>query len=200
MPDPTLEEACKCLGVTPEDGPTRVERAYQRLKALYAGEALATYALFDAGERQAWLDRIEDAYRRITEERRLRGGRVGEPDRKTSEEGQGRPAPVVSLYPLRRPEFPPAEPAVDVDPRESPGQFLKISRERAGIPLREVASRLKVSVMQLEQIEAERFDQLPAVVFLQGFLGQYAAAIGLRDPGEIKRLYLEKFREAGKGS
>jgi flagellar biosynthesis protein FlhG len=196
MSDQTLAAAFKCLGVLPGDGPIQVERAYLRLKNLYTEDALATYSLFETGERQARLERIEEAYREITENRSGRQEPIEEKFRTISEEILSRPANLVLPRPELATATPPVGPPVLADPRDSPGRFLKESREQAGISLQEVAARLKLRVRQLEQIEAEQFDLLPPAVYLQGFVGQYAKVIGLREPGEIVRLYLERFRAA----
>ena len=47
------------------------------------------------------------------------------------------------------------------------------------ISLREIAERTKISLRYLEALEEDRFDLLPAPVFAQGFLREYARYVGL---------------------
>ena len=90
---------------------------------------------------------------------------------------------------------PPAAAPEDPDLADSPGLLLRRSREQAGISLKEIAQRTKIGTLKLEYIEAERFEYLPAPVYLRGFVTQYAQLIGLPDPEAISRCYLEKYRQ-----
>ncbi|RXZ45140.1 helix-turn-helix domain-containing protein [Crenobacter cavernae] len=57
---------------------------------------------------------------------------------------------------------------------ESVGARLKAARESRGLSLGEVADRLKLSLKQLEAIEADRFEALPGATFVRGFVRNYA--------------------------
>lgn len=63
--------------------------------------------------------------------------------------------------------------------RDSVGAALKAAREAAGLSLGEVADRLKLSLKQLEAIEADRFEALPGAAFVRGFVRNYARFLGL---------------------
>jgi curved DNA-binding protein CbpA len=173
----SLDSEFRHLGVSPEARFSEVERSYRWLRELYSPDSLATYSLFNDEERQARLDRVEEAYRKISNRMSRRVSPL--------------PAPVND--PDSGPDSGPLP-----DRAESPGPFLKRSREKAGLSLREIAERTKISPMKLECLEAERFDLLPASVYLRGFVFEYARTLGLPDPKDIAGLYLEKYRKETK--
>jgi hypothetical protein len=169
----SLDNEFRHLGVSPEARLSEVERAYRWMRELYSPDSLATYSLFDEGERQDRLERVEEAFRKIS----LRMSRRVSP----------LPAPGSA------PESGPLP-----DRAESPGLFLKRSREKAGLSLREITDRTKISPMKLECLEAEKFDRLPAPVYLRGFVIEYARTLGMPDPQDIAGLYLDKYRRETK--
>ena len=61
----------------------------------------------------------------------------------------------------------------------------------AGRAPREIAAESKVGGAHLEYIEADRFDRLPAPVYLRGFLQEYARVVGL-DPRATAESYLAR--------
>jgi flagellar biosynthesis protein FlhG len=69
------------------------------------------------------------------------------------------------------------------------GPALRRFREQVGVTLREIATRSKVGVRYLEYIEQDRHRDLPAPVYLRGFLQEYARAVGL-DPRRTAEAYL----------
>ena len=71
---------------------------------------------------------------------------------------------------------------------EDLGQQLRRHREARKITLEEISDWTKINLSYLEDLEAGRFDRLPAPVFALGFLKQYARCVGL-DPEEVVSLY-----------
>lgn len=69
------------------------------------------------------------------------------------------------------------------------GIWLRRQREAREISLREIADASKISLRYLEAFEQDRFELLPARVFVQGFLREYARYVGL-DPDEVVNHYL----------
>ena len=51
-------------------------------------------------------------------------------------------------------------------------------RQARGISLREIADTTKIGVRYLEDIERGAFDKLPGGAYTEGFIRQYAAAVG----------------------
>lgn len=63
--------------------------------------------------------------------------------------------------------------------KESLGEYLKRERELRQISLEEVAGGTKIAIYRLRAMEAGRWEELPAEVFVKGFIKSYAEFIGL---------------------
>lgn len=74
-------------------------------------------------------------------------------------------------------------------PMGSLGTWLRTQREARGVSIRDIAEATKISQRYLEALERDRFDALPAEVFVRGFLREYARIVGL-DPDEVVNVYL----------
>jgi len=61
------------------------------------------------------------------------------------------------------------------------GETLRSSRERRGITVEQVAQDTRISLRFIEALEDEQFDELPAPVYVRGFLRSYANYLKL-DP------------------
>lgn len=155
------------LGLPAGAAMREVEQAYQRLKGLYAADALATYALLPDEQRQQRLQVIEQAFRQI----------VATHAPHVSDEGAG---PASEPF---------AEPAPDQ--MAAPGAYLRWLRLRSALTLRELAERTKVSAGKLDAIEQQRFDLLPPPVYLRGFVFEYARCLGHADARHLAELYLQ---------
>ncbi len=62
---------------------------------------------------------------------------------------------------------------------ESIGEYLRRCREERGMTIDDVARDTRISKPSLELLESERFAELPAEVFVRGFLRAYARALGI---------------------
>ena len=155
-----------------QEGANRVEvkLVYQRLKELYSSDSLAFYTLLTDSERMDRLEQIESAYRSIVE---ILCRQPGDDNHTTAG------VPEV----LESDSFP--------DPERSTGAFLRWTRERAGLSINQLADRTKISPVKLADIEAERFDRLPATVYLRGFVHEFARSLGLGNASELSEFYLK---------
>lgn len=70
---------------------------------------------------------------------------------------------------------------------ESFGSYLKELRQWKGISKEAVAAEIKISLSQLEQIEAQDHEKLPDDVFVRGILKSYARFIGVDENDIIDR-------------
>jgi len=59
------------------------------------------------------------------------------------------------------------------------GRRLRGEREKRGISLDEVRTRLRIHTKILTELEGNQFDELPAPIYSRGFLKQYAEFLGL---------------------
>jgi flagellar biosynthesis protein FlhG len=74
------------------------------------------------------------------------------------------------------------------------GRLLAKVRESMGVELVDIARETKISVAHLSAIEAEAFDELPALVYTRGFVQQLAKFLKL-DPTQVTKTYLRRLRE-----
>ncbi len=88
-------------------------------------------------------------------------------------------APPRNAAPLR------LDAAVTLD-----GPGLRHVREARGLSLADLAARTKLTLHQLDAIEAMRRDGLPSPAYLRGFLRTMATAVGV-DPEHAVRDYLD---------
>jgi flagellar biosynthesis protein FlhG len=161
------------LGLGPGAAADDVRKAYARRKALYGNDALATYSLHDEREREALLERLDDAYRTIIES-------IGSAP---ASRAPVEPGPEVQ---------PPSGPAPPVE--ERPGAFLRHQRLSRRVRLDELALETKIRASLLELLESESFRDLPAPVYVRGFIVQCAKALKLQEAEGIAEAYLTKMR------
>lgn len=60
---------------------------------------------------------------------------------------------------------------------ESIGRYLKSQREAQGMSVEEIARATRIPTVSIDNIESDHFDDLPAEVFVRGFLRAYARAV-----------------------
>jgi curved DNA-binding protein CbpA len=107
------------------------------------------------------------------------------------------PSPFAAAEPRTEPRRDPSEPRLDLDLRaDTPvsGDLLRRVREARNVDIRDVSHHTKVSVTQLAAIEREAFASLPAVVYVRGFVGEYARYLRFPDPAQAARSYVERYR------
>ena len=68
------------------------------------------------------------------------------------------------------------------------GETLRLQRESKGLPEKEVADRLHITVHYLRSIESNKYEKLPGEVFARGYIKSYAELLEL-DTDEILNLY-----------
>jgi curved DNA-binding protein CbpA len=182
-----------------------VERAYRLAQGTWAEDGLATYGLYEEGESAAVRERIELAYRILSDEDAKSGydaqlGGVESPlgidleldlEFEPEEEAAQASVPASSVAPEIE-EFDDLE-----APGEGPYDGARLRRVRLarGIDLDKISEVTKISSTYLRFIEEERFEDLPAAVYVRGFVGAYASSVGL-DPQRIVGPYLDRLADA----
>ncbi|WP_338046676.1 helix-turn-helix domain-containing protein [Polyangium spumosum] len=78
------------------------------------------------------------------------------------------------------------------------GALLRKVRESQGIEIAEIAQRTKINVAHLNAIENESFGELPALVYVQGFVQQVAKHLKL-DPAQVAKTYTRRLRDLSHG-
>ncbi len=76
----------------------------------------------------------------------------------------------------------------------TPGAYIKHQRKRKGMSLDQLAAVTKIPRAQLELLEADRYEELPGMVFAKGFLRCCARSLEL-DPDTVLGLLYERERE-----
>jgi len=163
------------LGIERSATGDEVEEAYRRCVMLYGEGSLATYSLLEPDEVEAVRARVHEAYSVLRD-----------PERRRDYDQSPR---LIELAPPPAPEAPRAEPGVLPDPVTGPD--LRRVREERGVVLKDIARVSRIGVRFLEYIEADRHGDLPAAVYLRGFLQEYARAVGL-DPQRTASSYLSR--------
>jgi flagellar biosynthesis protein FlhG len=79
------------------------------------------------------------------------------------------------------------------------GALLRKVRESQGIEIADIAARTKISTAHLVAIENESVGDLPAGVYVQGFVQQVAKFLRL-DPVQVAKTYMRRLRELSTGT
>jgi flagellar biosynthesis protein FlhG len=183
-----------------------IERAYHLAKATYADDSLAGYSAFQEGDAALMRERIELAYRTLsdTDVRRAYDAElVAQPAARVALEPEVALAvDVQAPERIAAPVLPPPTSLAggfedddsEGEGAEYDGQRLQRLRERRSIEIDEIAGVTKVNPTYLRFLEEERFDDLPAAVYVRGFLKSYARCLGL-DPDRVARSYMRRYEE-----
>jgi curved DNA-binding protein CbpA len=175
------EDLYAVLGLEPRASREQVERAYRFCLELYGEGCLATYTLLDPNEAEQQRIRVREAYEVLVDDER----------RRVYDAGRGLPPPDASVLP-----FPAA--GTDVEAAQLPavltGADLRRIREARGLSLRHIATVTKIGKRFLEYVEEDRFEFLPAPVYLRGFLQAYAKLVGI-DPRRAADAYMSRLTD-----
>lgn len=182
-----------------------IERAYRLAKAAYAEGSVAMYSLFDEKELKEQRTRVERAYN-VLSDAVVRA----EYDQTLPPEADALPqsAPTFGLRPAALvASLSTAEASAQLDElvhfddaEESvwDGPRLRRNRIGRGIEIEDVAAVTKVSPAMLRFLEEDRFDVLPATVYLRGFVDAYARCVGL-DAKHVVPSYMQRCEKARQG-
>ncbi len=196
-----LEEAShyETLEISEDASLEEVDKAYRILREAYETESLALYSVFSDGDAAVLRENIEEAYR-VLSNFSLRA----EYDAGRGNEKKQMP---VELDPVRSDEDPGSHlaplgssPSVDAEIEEPEdgrwdGASLRRARAYAGMELEDIAEITKVGIRVLRQIEEDAFDDLPATVYVRGFVTSYARTVGI-DPGRVVSTYIQRLEES----
>jgi len=196
---PRLEEDqtfYEILETQPGVSDEEVRRAYRLMKEIYASSSPAVFGLYDDAELTALHARANAAHDTLfaPERRRLYDLSLPEADLARAVRRGAPGARAGETTGAARPEAAPAAPLVDTE-TEITGAVLRQIRESRGMDLSEVAQRTKISERYLRSIESERFDELPAPVYVRGFITQFARFLRI-DPARASENFLKRFRDA----
>jgi cytoskeleton protein RodZ len=71
---------------------------------------------------------------------------------------------------------------------ETPGQLLRMQREKMGLSAEDIAKRVHLDIKIIEAIEADSEDDLPSAIYVRGYLRSYAKTVDA-DADKLIELY-----------
>jgi flagellar biosynthesis protein FlhG len=185
--DPTLYDI---LMTHPAAGDEELRKAYKRQREIFQSGSLPLCSLMSEDELSVERARIEEAHDTLLDPLKRRAYDVSTfPDRELSHSAprSGQSPALEAERALLREEL-----AHEIGPNTSfTGQLLRKVRESLGVDLEEIARYTKISQLQLQAIEDENFGELPASVYLRGFIQEVAKFLKL-DPTQVARTYLRR--------
>ncbi len=180
-----------------------IERAYELIRAAYEEGSLALYSVFGNQDAEAIRNRIDQAYQALKEKHSQASLEEHDEDReKSSAQALGatdgddtRLSTPAAELPGTIDVFENLDAEVNEEQEEFDGAALRRARLRRGIELEQIAIVTKVGSSYLRCIEDENFADLPASVYVRGFVTAYARAIGL-NPQRVAASYMPRVDEA----
>ena len=182
-------------GVSDEE----IRRAYRTVKDNYASGSSVIAGLYDDHELAALHARINAAHDTLfaPDRRRLYDLALPEADLARAVRAAAavtRPAVGTRASAGAAVEDRPDASEAVIDPAaEVTGAFLKKVREIRGLELNDIAQRTKISERYLRALEDEQFADMPAAVYVRGYVTEYARALRL-NPQRAAESYLVRYR------
>ncbi len=203
------------LEVDPGSSDEEIRRGYRRVREVYGTDSLVVPGLYNRERLAALHLRIDEAYETLIDEERRRaydqaycpeyqpprrrgtsppgvvastlGERSGPINLAALEDSQSAPAvtspPAVPLPP--EPQITPAT--------EFSGAILRQLRQARGIDLHAISQKTKITVAHLRAIEDEVVKAMPAMVYVRGFLVEYARFLKL-DVDRVLATYFNRIK------
>ena len=188
------------LEVPRDAAPEDVERAYRMARSTYTEGSLAGHSMFAEGDVEVMRERIEVAYHILSrhDSRAVYDAKLASRADEPAPEIIGSDPAVVTTAvtpPVEAIETLELEELDALYEGEYDGARLRRARLRNGVELDEISGVTKVNPTYLRFIEEERFEELPAAVYVRGFVMGYASCIGL-DPSRVAKSYMSRYQDA----
>lgn len=224
MKSPLEQDHYEVLEVGRAASLEEIERAYRVVRETYDGDNLALYSMFADRDAAQIRERIDEAYRVLSDEGKRHdydAADVPSAQPNSRFRAYEEPAALLSMdapapLPTRMEAsvdgvpghgveidrlggvsdtFRDLEADVEEDRGEFDGAVLRRARLRLGFDLDQIADITKVSIANLRNLEENNFADLPASVYVRGFVSSYARTIGL-DPKRVVSSYLARLEDA----
>jgi flagellar biosynthesis protein FlhG len=184
------------LGVPRTAADDEIRRAYKRQREIFREGSLPVVSVVSESVLREEQARIEEAYDTLLDPVRRRAYDLSTyPDEPPPSVAPARSntAAAAELLMMQ------AELAREINADTLyTGALLRKVREAQGATLNEIAQRTKISLSHLSAIENEAVGDLPAPVYVQGFVQQLAKYLKL-DPAQVSKTYLRRLREISGG-
>lgn len=186
------------LEVSSDASVFEIRSAYKKFLAIYEEESFATYTLFTIEERDQILERLEEAFNTLLDEKKrveydkiLVDSGVIKPSQ-VSNGREKKPIPIFQAVKsndkghflkkinagLEKEGTKSLIENINLQTTIS-GKDLKRLRETIGIELHEIFEVSRISISILKAIEEENIKELPSTIYLKGFLKTYAQLFNL---------------------
>lgn len=204
------------LEVQTDASPAQIEQAYIRAKNAYSGDSVALYSLMSNEDCSRFLQQIEEAYavlgfpEKRREYDRIRGFNqptktVQSTDKTLQYEefgsnlGEAKVSKITALKKFGL-EYEVNQEMEDRirDCSIFTGPFLKEIREYKNVTVERMAEMTRVSKNHIRAIENEDPSQLPADVYVRGYVYQYAKVLKL-NPEAVASSFLFYFKKLKSG-
>lgn len=183
------------LEVDPLSPQHEVTVAYERARCTYSGENPAVYTIFSESEAREMLRLVEEAYsvignkalRSLYDEKLVSGGIRQEEVSHQSLESENRSRSLAASPPKRPRVFQvqyPIDEKIEAEitaRTDWNGEALKKVREYKQVSLEKMSEVTKISAFYLNALEALEPGQLPAKVFVRGYVAQVCRVLGLNE-------------------
>ena len=184
------------LEVSPTATIKEIQRAYEHAKETFHIDSLAVYSLFSEEEVKEIQESIEEAYQVLMDE----ASRTSYNQSQFQTIGEQLPGnfPETQVFSReKKTSLSFIDLPLSAEEGVCRGKTLRQVRERMGIELQTISKETKIKIKILEWIEEEAHEKLPVLVYLKGFLKNYAQSLGL-DPQKVVKEYLQFLTESKK--
>lgn len=193
------------LEVSPHCQQHEVTSAYEKAKSTYSGENPAIYTIFSEEEARDLLKLVEEAYAVLGNKtlRALYDERLGQTGIKREDLSF---EALKAVSKTQMPE-PPKKPVGKIEFKVDEsfeaeikaqtswnGEWLKKVREYKNIPLERMSDVTKISAYYISSVEKMDAKNLPAPVFVRGYVAQISKVLGL-DEKKVAESYMKNFKE-----
>ncbi|MFG1493593.1 helix-turn-helix domain-containing protein [Halobacteriovorax sp. ZH4_bin.1] len=204
------------LEVAPNASADEIQKAYTAARTAYSGDSLAIYSLLSEEEAHKVLELIEEAYNILSNPTKRKKynqarGIVIEDDTnyiptttKPEDENtikvtnQMNRLVAKKRYGLEYEQNAEFEKEIE-QCSEYTGEFLKKVREYKKVDVSRMSDMTKISKTFLQYIENEEVDKMPAIVYVRGFVYQYAKVLKL-NPDLVANSYLQRVKALKEGN
>lgn len=209
MESPALFNYYDILEVNPHCHQHEITTAYEKMKLTYAGDNPAIYTMFSEEESRDLLKLVEEAYSVLGNKtlRALYDEKLGKSADKTVntsfEQLQVESKTVFNEAPKKTGTFKIEYPVNESTEKEITsrtdwnGEELKKVREYKKIPLERLSEITKISSFYINAIEEMDPSNLPAPVFVRGYVTQIAKVLSL-DEKRVSDGYMKYYKDLGK--
>jgi flagellar biosynthesis protein FlhG len=190
---PTLYEA---LGVARTAADDEIRRAYKRQREIFREGSLPVATVLSKDMLQKEQARIEEAHDTLLDPVRRRAYDLSTypDDPRKAGPRLGESAAAAAELAMLQAEL---EREINAETQFS-GALLRKVRESQGVELADISQRTKISIAHLSAIEGESIGELPASVYVQGFVREIAKYLKL-DATQVAKTYMRRLRDVSAG-